>query len=185
MADSFAEARAIAAALNNNRRSYDMVSPTTVSPETIANTRRQILEEEAMRKAALDSAAEEELARRRANRQSYALPELMTAYEEQARRDAMMMQLMDTNPLFRDSIKKYNALRPVEPTPEPSIEDLAMQVIRGKLGSGMDRRRILGDKYAAVQAEVNRILAADAARRAARENNSRRVKGTSNVYTEW
>lgn len=39
-----------------------------------------------------------------------------------------------------------------------SIADLAAAVIRGEFGNGPDRVAALGDKYDAVQAEVNRIL---------------------------
>ena len=39
-----------------------------------------------------------------------------------------------------------------------SIADLAAAVIRGEYGNGPDRVAALGDKYEAVQAEVNRIL---------------------------
>lgn len=39
------------------------------------------------------------------------------------------------------------------------IDVLAMAVINGEFGNGEDRRRILGDKYAEVQARVNAILA--------------------------
>ena len=39
-----------------------------------------------------------------------------------------------------------------------SIADLAAAVIRGEFGNGPDRVAALGDKYAEVQAEVNRIL---------------------------
>jgi nucleoid-associated protein YgaU len=44
------------------------------------------------------------------------------------------------------------------PSPSGSIPDLAAAVIRGDYGNGPDRVAALGDKYAAVQAEVNRIL---------------------------
>lgn len=39
-----------------------------------------------------------------------------------------------------------------------SIDDLAREVIRGKLGYGKQRREILGDKYDAVQKRVNELL---------------------------
>jgi len=39
-----------------------------------------------------------------------------------------------------------------------SIADLAAAVLRGEFGNGPDRVAALGDKYDAVQAEVNRIL---------------------------
>lgn len=42
--------------------------------------------------------------------------------------------------------------------PEKSVNDLAQEVIAGKWGAGEERKKLLGDKYNAVQAEVNRIL---------------------------
>ena len=42
--------------------------------------------------------------------------------------------------------------------PEKSVSDLAKEVIAGKYGAGAERKKLLGDKYDAVQAEVNRLL---------------------------
>jgi hypothetical protein len=42
--------------------------------------------------------------------------------------------------------------------PEKSISDLAKEVIDGKWSAGEERKKLLGAKYDAVQAEVNRIL---------------------------
>ena len=47
--------------------------------------------------------------------------------------------------------------KPKEPTAE-EIHALALAVIRGNYGNGAQRRRLLGDKYDKVQAEVNKIL---------------------------
>ena len=57
---------------------------------------------------------------------------------------------------------------PVENVEKPSekeefstsktIDELAREVIAGKHGSGADRKKALGDKYAAVQARVNELL---------------------------
>lgn len=47
--------------------------------------------------------------------------------------------------------------KPKEPTAE-EIHALALAVIRGEYGNGATRRALLGDKYDAVQNEVNRIL---------------------------
>ncbi|QFG09112.1 lysin A [Arthrobacter phage Sporto] len=44
------------------------------------------------------------------------------------------------------------------PSPRATITDLAHAVIRGEYGSGADRKARLGANYAAVQAEVNRLL---------------------------
>ena len=54
----------------------------------------------------------------------------------------------------------YNAVqrRVNEILKEQEIHQLAVEVIAGKYGSGLIRRIRLGTKYAAVQAEVNRIL---------------------------
>lgn len=42
--------------------------------------------------------------------------------------------------------------------PEKTVSDLAKEVIEGKWGAGEERKKLLGDKYDAVQAEVNRML---------------------------
>lgn len=47
---------------------------------------------------------------------------------------------------------------PSKPTPSKSIEELADAVLRGEYGNGADRKKRLGDKYAEVQAEVNRRI---------------------------
>lgn len=44
------------------------------------------------------------------------------------------------------------------PTPQPSIDQLAHDVINGKYGSGDARRKALGSNYDAVQARVNQIV---------------------------
>lgn len=40
-----------------------------------------------------------------------------------------------------------------------SVEELAKEVIAGKYGNGEERKKVLGDRYAEVQARVNEILA--------------------------
>lgn len=57
----------------------------------------------------------------------------------------------------------YPVQNPVEDgekptTPEKTIDELAREVIAGKHGNGADRKKALGDKYAAVQARVNELL---------------------------
>ena len=52
----------------------------------------------------------------------------------------------------------------VDGDPDKSIQELALEVLAGKWGNGMDRKNRLhaaGYDYAAVQAEVNRILQAE------------------------
>ena len=39
-----------------------------------------------------------------------------------------------------------------------SIEEKAMQVIRGNFGNGIDRKNALGNEYAVIQAKVNELL---------------------------
>ena len=46
------------------------------------------------------------------------------------------------------------------PAPSKSVSELAAEVIAGKHGNGDARKAALGSQYAAVQAEVNRVLAA-------------------------
>lgn len=43
-------------------------------------------------------------------------------------------------------------------TSEKSVEELAKDVISGKLGSGDDRKALLGDSYAEVQKKVNELI---------------------------
>lgn len=52
---------------------------------------------------------------------------------------------------------------PQAPAPTQSIAELAAAVLRGEYGNGEERKRRLGANYAAVQAEVNRILGAKSA----------------------
>lgn len=56
-------------------------------------------------------------------------------------------------------------MEPLEPEKEPeqnstgkTVDELAREVIAGKYGNGADRKKALGDKYAAVQARVNELL---------------------------
>lgn len=58
-----------------------------------------------------------------------------------------------------DAWHKYagsNATQPTQPqTPEKSIDDLAVETILGEYGTGAERQKLLGDKYAEVQERVN------------------------------
>lgn len=49
---------------------------------------------------------------------------------------------------------------PVDFAVEKSVEELAKEVIEGKWGLGAERKLMLGDRYAEVQAKVNEMLAA-------------------------
>lgn len=51
-----------------------------------------------------------------------------------------------------------NKINNPEPIKEKSTEELAREVIEGKYGNGEDRKSVLGDRYAEVQARVNEIL---------------------------
>lgn len=53
---------------------------------------------------------------------------------------------------------RATAPAPSKPSPDASTADLARAVIAGEFGNGDARRKALGDRYAAVQAEVNKIL---------------------------
>lgn len=66
-------------------------------------------------------------------------------------------ELKALNGLKSDTIQPGDALV-VKKAPEPTIHELALQAIKGTLGSGDARRKALGSKYDAVQTEVNRIL---------------------------
>jgi N-acetylmuramoyl-L-alanine amidase len=66
-------------------------------------------------------------------------------------------ELKSLNGLKTDVIQPGDVLV-VKKAPEPTIHELALQVIKGTLGGGDARRKALGSKYDAVQAEVNRIL---------------------------
>lgn len=64
------------------------------------------------------------------------------------------------------AVGKGSAPAPSTPTPAPGkpatgtkpLDTVAREVIDGKWGNGADRQKSLGSQYAAVQAEVNRIL---------------------------
>ena len=58
---------------------------------------------------------------------------------------------------FRGEVDKK--LKLVEKPVEKSIDELAREVIAGKWGNGQARKNALGDKYVAVQAKVNELLA--------------------------
>lgn len=57
-----------------------------------------------------------------------------------------------------DDQSHFGGSAPAASVVSGSIADLAAAVIRGEYGNGPDRVAALGDKYDAVQAEVNRIL---------------------------
>lgn len=57
-----------------------------------------------------------------------------------------------------DDQSHFGGSAPAASVVSGSIADLAAAVIRGEYGNGPDRVAALGDKYAEVQAEVNRIL---------------------------
>lgn len=61
---------------------------------------------------------------------------------------------VDMNYCYRD----FPALIAKAKEPEKTIAELAKEVIAGKHGAGAERKKSLGSKYEAVQAEVNRIL---------------------------
>lgn len=60
---------------------------------------------------------------------------------------------------FMSKVKQSNVTsKPSPATKEPSIVQIAKEVINGKYGNGATRKRLLGSKYNDVQKEVNRIL---------------------------
>lgn len=67
---------------------------------------------------------------------------------------------LDGNIAYMDSnawMKYANAKDKPKPKPEKSIDDYAMEVVLGEYGNGEDRKRLLGDKYDAVQNRVNEL----------------------------
>ena len=67
---------------------------------------------------------------------------------------------LDGNIAYMDSkawMKYANAKDKPKPKPEKSVDDYAMEVVLGEYGNGEDRKRLLGDKYDAVQNRVNEL----------------------------
>lgn len=64
---------------------------------------------------------------------------------------------VDTDYLYRDLISQIGDISPTNPNDE--ILKLANEVISGKYGNGETRKKALGDKYSAVQAKVNELMA--------------------------
>lgn len=59
---------------------------------------------------------------------------------------------------FISEVRKITGDHPSIQKPQKTINELAKEVIAGKYGNGDKRKRLLGDKYEAVQKEVKRIL---------------------------
>lgn len=59
---------------------------------------------------------------------------------------------------YRSSSGGSTSTPPKPVNPGKTIAQLAQEVLAGKYGNGEERKRLLGSKYPAVQAEVNRIL---------------------------
>ena len=64
---------------------------------------------------------------------------------------------VDTDYLYRDLISQIGDIKPTNPDDE--ILRLANEVISGKYGNGDARKKALGEKYSAVQAKVNELMA--------------------------
>lgn len=64
---------------------------------------------------------------------------------------------VDTDYLYRDLISQIGNIKPTNPDDE--ILRLANEVISGKYGNGEARKKALGEKYSAVQAKVNELMA--------------------------
>lgn len=64
---------------------------------------------------------------------------------------------VDTDYLYRDLISQIGNITPTNPNDE--ILRLANEVISGKYGNGEARKKALGEKYSAVQAKVNELMA--------------------------
>ena len=64
---------------------------------------------------------------------------------------------VDTDYLYRDLISQIGDIKPTNPDDE--ILRLANEVISGKYGNGEARKKALGEKYSAVQAKVNELMA--------------------------
>jgi hypothetical protein len=77
--------------------------------------------------------------------------ELAPAQNDKAPTDAYDKE----KPLLSDGKVKPDAVS--TPTPSGEIEDLALDVVRGKYGNNPDRRRLLGNRYAEIQKKVNEM----------------------------
>lgn len=63
----------------------------------------------------------------------------------------------EVDQMQRDIVKQLESGKETG-TSEKSIDELAKDVISGKLGSGDDRKALLGDRYSEVQKKVNEIV---------------------------
>ena len=64
---------------------------------------------------------------------------------------------VDVNYMYRDLISEIKGTVIKEPVKEPTIDELVQDVLAGKYGDGIERKKALGDKYDEVQAEVNKL----------------------------
>lgn len=70
---------------------------------------------------------------------------------------------------------------------EFDVDAAAMDVIRGKYGVGEERKRLLGDDYAAVQKRVNEIMkgsAGKSAKESSESSDSNKSKSTTRSFSE-
>ena len=66
---------------------------------------------------------------------------------------------VDVNYMYRDLVTEIKGVKKEvvkEPVKEPTIDELVQDVLAGKYGDGIERRKALGDKWDEVQAEVNK-----------------------------
>ena len=79
------------------------------------------------------------------------------AYSIRSNAEVMKKRLIEKG--FKDAfISTADISSPSNIVPGVDIKDLANRVIKGEFGNGEERRKLLGDLYAEVQAQVNKIL---------------------------
>ena len=67
---------------------------------------------------------------------------------------------VDVNYMYRDLVSEIKGTIQ-EPVKEPTIDELVQDVLAGKYGDGIERRKALGDKWDEVQAKVNKLYEED------------------------
>lgn len=81
----------------------------------------------------------------------------------------------EVDQMQRDIIKQLESGKETG-TPEKSVDEIAKDVIAGKLGNGQDRKNLLGDKYSEVQKKVNEIVKGSAGSKKTSEATKESIK---------
>lgn len=66
---------------------------------------------------------------------------------------------VDVNYMYRDLVAEIKGTASKEPVKEPTVDELVQDVLAGKYGDGIERKKALGNRYNEVQAEVNKLYA--------------------------